>query len=81
MPLNIEPNLPAPDEFYEALIDAHRGLTMPQSQALNARLILILANQVGDVDLLREALRHARQGIEDAPAGASSSSSQPKGNS
>ena len=80
-PLNVDPNITAPDEFYEALIDAHRGLTMPQSQALNARLILLLANQIGDVALLREALRHARQGIEDAPAGATDSSSQPKGNS
>ena len=78
-PLNIEPNIAAPDEFYEALIDAHRGLTVQQSQALNARLILILANQIGDVGLLREALGHARQGIEDAPARATDSPSQPKG--
>ena len=66
-PLNTEPNLTAPDEFYEALIDAHRGLTVPQSQALNARLILLLANQIGDVALLREALCRARRGIDDAP--------------
>ena len=78
-PLNVEPNITAPDEFYEALIDAHRGLTVEQSQALNARLILLLANQIGDVGLLREALRHARQGIEDAPANATDSPSQPKG--
>jgi len=80
-PLNIEPNISAPDEFYEALIDAHRGLTLQQSQALNARLILLLANHVGDVGVLREALRHARQGIDDAPAGANDSPSQTKGNS
>ena len=80
-PLNIDPNIAAPDEFYEALIDAHRGLTVQQSQALNARLILLLANQIGDVGLLREALRHARQGIEDAPVGATDSPSQTKGNS
>lgn len=80
-PLNIDPNIAAPDEFYEALIDAHRGLTVQQSQALNARLILLLANQVGDVGLLREALRHARQGIEDAPVGATDPPSQAKGNS
>ena len=79
-PLNIEPNISAPDEFYEALIDAHRGLTLQQSQALNARLILLLANQVGDAGVLREALRHARQGIDDAPAGANDSPSQRKGN-
>ena len=80
-PLNIEPNISAPDEFYEALIDAHRGLTLQQSQALNARLILLLANHVGDVGVLREALRHARQCIDDAPAEANDSPSQTKGNS
>jgi hypothetical protein len=78
-PLNIEPNLTAPDEFYEALIDAHRGLTVAQSQALNARLILLLANQIGDVELLREALGRARLGIDDAPAGANTFPSQTKG--
>jgi hypothetical protein len=79
--LNIEPNITAPDAFYEALIDAHRGLTLQQSQALNARLILLLANQVGDIGVLREALRHARQGIDDEPVGANDSPSQTKGNS
>ena len=78
-PLNIDPNLTAPDEFYEALIDAHRGLTIQQSQALNARLILLLANQIGDVALLREALSHARRGIDDAPAGANPPPSHRKG--
>jgi len=38
MSLNTEPNIAAPDEFYQALIDAHAGLTEPQSAALNARL-------------------------------------------
>ncbi|HKU86400.1 MAG TPA: DUF2783 domain-containing protein [Casimicrobiaceae bacterium] len=80
MPLNVEPNITAPDEFYEALIDAHRGLTTQQSQALNARLILLLANQIGDVGVLHEALGHARQGIERAPPGKTDSPSQPKGN-
>ena len=79
--LNVEPNITAPDEFYEALIDAHRGLTVQQSQTLNARLILLLANQVGDLGVLREALSHARHGIEDARAGATDSPSQPKGQS
>ena len=78
-PLNVEPNITAPDEFYEALIDAHRGLTLQQSQALNARLILLLANQIGDVAVLREALDRARLGIDDAPAGATTSTSQTKG--
>lgn len=67
--VNVEPNLAAPDEFYEALIDAHRGLTMAQSQSLNARLILILANHVGELDILRDALGRARRGVGDAAAG------------
>ena len=61
MPLNIEPNIASPDDFYEALLDAHRDLTRDESDALNARLILLLANHVGDIDVLREALAEARQ--------------------
>jgi hypothetical protein len=60
MPLNTEPNLERPDDFYQALIDAHAGLTEAQSAALNARLILLLANQVGDLDTLRAAIAAAR---------------------
>lgn len=55
------PNLPAPDDFYQALIEAHRGLSDEQSMALNARLVLLLANHIGDLDVLREALRLARE--------------------
>jgi hypothetical protein len=60
MPLNTEPNLERPDDFYQALIDAHAGLTEAQSAALNARLILLLANQIGDLDTLRAAIAAAR---------------------
>ena len=49
------------DEFYEHLIDAHNGLSDEQSEALNARLILLLANHIGDLKVLREALQAARQ--------------------
>ena len=48
------------DDFYEALIEAHNGLTDEQSEALNARLILLLANHIGDLRVLREALAAAR---------------------
>jgi hypothetical protein len=54
------PHLEAPDDFYEALIDAHRGLDAAQSHALNARLVLLLANHIGSLAVLREALRAAR---------------------
>ena len=60
--LNVEPNLGAPDDFYEALIDMHCGLTPQQSQLVNAKLILLLANHVGDLAVLREAMAHAREG-------------------
>ncbi|HEY8707536.1 MAG TPA: DUF2783 domain-containing protein [Burkholderiaceae bacterium] len=60
MNLITEPHLSAPDDFYEALIDAHRNLTLAQSQALNARLVLLLANHIGALDVLKEALAAAR---------------------
>ncbi len=63
--LRTEPRIAAPDEFYAELIDAHRGLSLEQSQALNARLILLLANHVGDADVLHEALQRARDGCDD----------------
>jgi hypothetical protein len=53
-------NLSAPDDFYEALIDTHRDLSHEQSQALNARLVLLLANHIGDFDVLKQALLAAR---------------------
>jgi len=54
------PHLDAPDDFYEALIESHRGLDTAQSQALNARLVLLLANHIGSSAVLREALQAAR---------------------
>ena len=60
MELITTPHLDAPDDFYEALIDAHRDLTPGQSQALNARLVLLLANHIGALDVLRQALQVAR---------------------
>ena len=60
MPLITTPNLESPDDFYEALIAAHDGLDDAQSRALDARLVLLLANHVGALDVLREALAAAR---------------------
>ena len=54
------PNMANPDDFYEALIDMHRDLDEAQSQTVNARLILLLANHIGDMQVLREAMTHAR---------------------
>jgi len=61
MPLNLDPNIAQPDDFYQALIDAHAGLTDAQSAALNARLILLLANQIGDIDTLRAVIAVAKE--------------------
>jgi hypothetical protein len=60
MPLITDPNLDAPDDFYEALIDAHRDLSSDDSHALNARLVLLLANHIGSLDVLKQALSLAR---------------------
>jgi hypothetical protein len=51
------------DDFYEMLIDAHRDLSDAQSRLVNARLVLLLANHVGDLRVLREALAAARGGV------------------
>ena len=61
--LKTEPNLEAPDDFYDELIDLHRGLNDEQSALVNAKLILLLANHVGDAAVLREAMAAAREGF------------------
>ena len=60
MPLITHAHLSAPDDFYEALIDAHRDLPLPDSHALNARLVLLLANHIGEFEVLSQALQAAR---------------------
>lgn len=67
--LRTEPNLPQPDEVYEALIDMHRDLDPGQSHAANARLILLLANHIGDVAVLRDAMARARAAVPQRSAG------------
>jgi len=58
--LNLNPNFDRTDDFYAGLIAAHEGLTDAQSEALNARLILILANHIGNQDVLDAALDAAK---------------------
>ncbi len=60
MTLITAPSLVDHDDFYEALLAAHRGLTLEQSHAMNAELVLILANHVGDLETLMEAMALAR---------------------
>lgn len=54
-------NLQDADGFYEQLLDAHEGLTEQQSALLNARLVMLLANQIGDARVLKECVEAARQ--------------------
>jgi hypothetical protein len=65
MDLVTTPNLDAPDDFYEALIDTHRDLSTAESHALNARLVLLLANHIGSLPVLRQALQAARDSRPD----------------
>ena len=62
------PNIDRPDDFYAALLALHEGRSKEESDAVNARLILLLANHVGDMDVLREALDAAGQ-VDQADAG------------
>lgn len=77
--LNLTPNFNEPgkryfrdftpgDDFYQALIDTHRGLSDEQSALVNAKLILLLANHVGDMQVLRDALSLARADVANAPS-------------
>ena len=59
-----ELNIPDHDAFYEALIGAHEGLSDEQSNLLNARLLLLLANQVGDLEVLRACIEAARRDLD-----------------
>jgi hypothetical protein len=74
MPLNLQANFSEPgkhyfqtftpgDDFYEALIYTHRDLTDEQSALVNAKLVLLLSNHIGDTAVLREAMQTARQSV------------------
>jgi hypothetical protein len=75
MPLNLEPNFREAgkryfrdfspgDDFYQLLIDTHRDLSDEQSAMVNAKLILILSNHIGDIAVLREAMALARADVD-----------------
>jgi hypothetical protein len=61
--LNTEANLASPDDFYDELIGLHRDLTDEQSRLVNARLVLLLANHIGDPAVLRAAMAAAREDV------------------
>lgn len=58
--LNTQATMASYDDFYEALLTAHQDLSTAESHALNARLVLLLSNHIGDMAVLAEALRIAR---------------------
>mgnify|MGYP001794721836 CR=1 FL=1 len=60
MALILHPNISDPDGFYDELLRAHEGLSERESDAYNARLILVLANHIGDRQILRDALQAAK---------------------
>jgi hypothetical protein len=58
--LNTQPNLAKADDFYAKLIAAHEGLNDDDSMALNARIILLMANHIGDQQVLEQVLAAAK---------------------
>ena len=61
MALSIKSNFADPDAAYRLIVEAHRGISDSQSADLDAALVLILANHIGDLDLLREAIALAKR--------------------
>jgi anthranilate phosphoribosyltransferase len=57
-----------PDAAYVALVEAHRGLSAAASVALNTRLVLVLANHIGDLGVLQEAIALAKRSIKQGPS-------------
>lgn len=66
MPLSTDSNFARPDDAFRAVVEAHRGLTEEQSADLDAALVLILANHIGDIDVLREAIGLAKRRMIDS---------------
>jgi hypothetical protein len=65
MTLSTSSNFPKPDDAFRAIVEAHRGLSDEQSADFDAALVLILANHIGDFDVLREAIALAKRGVID----------------
>ena len=65
MALSTSSNFSRPDDAFRAIVEAHRGLTDEQSADLDAALVLILANHIGDIDVLHEAIALAKRRVID----------------
>jgi Protein of unknown function (DUF2783) len=66
MALSTRSNFANPDDAYRAIVESHRGLSEEQSADLDAALVLILANHIGEIDVLREAIALARRRMLEA---------------
>ena len=66
MSLSASSNFAKPDDAFRAIVEAHRGLNDEQSADLDAALVLILANHIGDIDVLREAIALAKRRLFEA---------------
>jgi hypothetical protein len=66
MPLSTSSNFAKPDDAFRAIVEAHRGLTEEQSADFDATLVLILANHIGDIEVLQEAITLAKRRTLDA---------------
>ena len=66
MSLSTSSNFAKPDDAFRAILEAHRGLNDAQSADLDAALVLILANHIGDLEVLREAIELAKRRLIDA---------------
>ena len=66
MGLSTSSNFAGPDDAFRMVVEAHRGLSETQSADLDAALVLVLANHIGDIDVLREAIALARRRMVDA---------------
>ncbi|MFM7275257.1 MAG: DUF2783 domain-containing protein [Gammaproteobacteria bacterium] len=64
MPLNTQPNIANPDAFYQRLVELHQDRSEEQSRLIDASLILLLANHVGDAAVLEEAMQLAVRAAE-----------------
>ncbi|MGV7214760.1 DUF2783 domain-containing protein [Bradyrhizobium sp. UFLA05-112] len=65
MALSTSSNFARPDDAFRAIVEAHRGLTEEQSADFDAALVLILANHIGDIEVLKEAIVLARRRMVD----------------
>lgn len=62
--IDTSPRISRPDDLYQMLIDAHAGLSDEASMKLNAKLVLLLANQIGDIDILAQAIDLGKAGVD-----------------